>query len=167
MSDWFMGEISCTTHNNSQGPRLRKSLTTNGSGIGILATMQKSHSKRQKVPFTAIYDRRQPKRPHYLAEIMEWKDVERATIIEELGVDKSLVSRWLDENNPSTPGKVWARKLGIFFASGPEEDDFVDIFTDPAVARFRRLTTGRSQEEIERMLASMEAAFPPQKRTGT
>jgi hypothetical protein len=113
----------------------------------------------------AIYAKRQPKRPHYLAEIMEWKDVDRATLISDLGVDKSTLSRWLDEKDPTTPGTEWAEKLGRYFASGPEDEDFVDIFTDPAVSRFQRLTAGRTDDEIDRMLATLEAAFPSKRAT--
>jgi hypothetical protein len=148
--------------------QLRNPLTTKGLGIGNLATMRKAKPKPSRAALAMIYAKRQPKRPHYLAEIMEWKDVDRAALIEDLGVDKSTLSRWLDEENPTTPGTEWAEKLGRYFASGPEDDDFVDIFTDPAVSRFRRLTVGRSDEEIDRMLATLEAAFPAHKaRTGT
>lgn len=146
---------------------MRKSLTTGQPGIGILATMPKRTTKTQSPPQAAIYAKRQPKRPHYLAKLMERKDVDRAGLIEDLGVDKSLVSRWLDEDNPSTPGDVWAKKLGRYFAAGPDDEDFVDIFTDPAVARFQRLTLGRSEDEIDRIFATIEAAFLPSKRTGT
>jgi hypothetical protein len=146
---------------------LRKSLTTGTAGIGILATMPKRPLKPQKSTVVAIYEKRQPARPHYLGKLMEIKDVDRGNLIEDLGVDKSLVSRWLDEDNPSTPGKVWAKKLGRYFAVGPEDEDFVDIFTDPTVARFQRITRGRTVDEIDRIFATIEAAFPPQKKTGT
>lgn len=159
----FEGD-SCTTNNSRQAGKLHKSLTTAAAGIDNLATMQKPRSK-PKPDVTTIYDRRQPKRPHYLAEIMEWKDVDRAALIEDLGVDKSLVSRWLDEDDPSTPGKKWAQKLGRYFAPSGDEDDFVDIFTDPALARFRRLTLGKSKEEVDRILNILEMASPV-KRAG-
>lgn len=146
---------------------MRNSLTTGQARVGILATMSKRPSKPQKPPLDAIYDKRQPKRPHYIAKLMELQDKDRASLIEGLGVDKSLVSRWLDEDNPSTPGKEWAKKLGRYFASGPEDEDFVDIFTDPTVTRFQRLTRGRSTDEIDRIFATIEAAFSRSRRTGT
>jgi hypothetical protein len=128
--------------------------------IGKLATMSKKPIQPAEVTVTTIYGKRQPRRPHYLAEIMNLKDVDRGALIEDLGVDKGLLSRWLDQNNPSTPGPKWAQRLGRYFASGPEDDDFVDIFVDPAVRRFQRLTSGRDRSEVDRMLATLEAAFP-------
>lgn len=90
---------------------------------------------------------------------MDDQDVDRGKLIEDLGVDKGTLSRWLDEDKPTTPGPEWAEKLGRYFAAGPDEDDFVDIFTHPAVARFQRLTRGRTREEVDRMLNTLEAAF--------
>lgn len=107
----------------------------------------------------AIYDKRQGRRPHYLAKIMARTDKSRGDLIEDLGVDKGQLSRWLDPERPSSPGPIWAKKLGHYFAAGPDEDDFVDIFVDPDMSRFQRLTRGRSTEEIDRMLATLEAAF--------
>jgi len=155
---------SCTTHNAGQGISLRKSLTTSGAGIGILATMPKALSKPQPEPPARIYAGRQPTRPHYLAALLRAKNVTRATLIEELGIDKSLVSRWLDEDRPTTPGRHWQKELGRYLASDP--DDFVDIFTDPNVSRFQRLTRGLSAEQVDQMLSSLEAAFKI-KKTGS
>lgn len=90
--------------------------------------------------------------------------VSRGKLVEDLDVDKSQLSRWLDEKRPSTPSPLWAEKLGRYFASGPDEDDFVDIFTDPEVARFQKMTKGRTPDEIDRMLATLEAAFPKKSR---
>lgn len=105
-----------------------------------------------------IHAKRQVRRPHYLAKIMARKNVSRVKLASELGVDKSQLSRWLDENRPSTPSPEWAAKLGRYFASDPE--DFVDIFTDPDLARFQKMTAGRAPAEVDRMLATLEAAFP-------
>lgn len=125
--------------------------------------------KRSKGPrkppadVVSIYGSRQPRRPHYLAKLMEQHDRKRRDLIEDLGIDKGNLSKWLDEQRPSTPSEKWAKKLGRYFASGPEDDDFVDIFTDPSVSRFQRLTRGRPADEVERMLATLEAAFPQKK----
>lgn len=137
-------------------------VTTDKAGIGILATMPRKTAGAQ---LTEIYAKRQARRPHYLAKIMERRDVSRAKLLEDLGVDKSQLSRWLDDDRPSTPSPVWALKLGQYFSSGPDDDDLVDIFTDPDLARFQKMTKGRPPDEVDRMLATLEAAFP-RKRTG-
>lgn len=133
---------------------LRKSLTTVQERIGILATMP---PKPHKSHLMRIYQNRQPRRPHYLAPLMERYNVSRQDIIEAIEVDKSLLSRWLDESKPSTPSPDWARKLGEFFGKG---HDPVDIFSDPDVDWMSRLLQGRSADEIERIKAMIEAAFP-------
>lgn len=130
---------------------------------GNLATMRRGLRKTiRKAPDepVVIYAGRQPKRPHYLAKLMERHEKDRSDLIEDLGIDKSTLSRWLDPDRPSTPSEKWAKKLGRYFASGPEDEDFVDIFTNPSAHRFQKITKGRSEEEIDRMLATLEAAFP-------
>lgn len=112
-----------------------------------------------------IYAKRQGRRPHYLGKLLERHNVSRVRLAAELGVDKGQISRWLDEKKPSTPGPDWAEKLGRYFAASDDPDDFVDIFTDPDVARLHRMVKGRPQAEVDRMLATLEAAFPA-KRAG-
>lgn len=140
---------------------MRNPLTTGAAGIGKPATMP---SRRQQKPGSAalaeIHAKRQVRRPHYLAKLMARQNVSRVKLAAELGVDKSQLSRWLDEDRPSTPSPEWAGRLGRYFAAGPDPEDFVDIFTDPDVARFQRMTIGRSPDEVDRMLATLEAAFP-------
>lgn len=133
-------------------------LTTDPDGIGIVATMPRPSKKTSGAALVEIYAKRQPNRPHYLARLMARQNVTRGKLVEDLNVDKRQLSRWLDEKRPATPSPAWAERLGIYFAADPE--DFVDIFTDPDVARFQRMTRGRSPDEIDRMLATLEAAFP-------
>ncbi len=113
--------------------------------------------KPRKSDLMRIYQNRQPRRPHYLAQLMERHGVTRADIIEAIEVDKSLLSRWLDEDKPSTPSLEWSRKLGEFFGKG---SDPVDIFANPDVDWMSRLLQGRSADEISRIKAMIEAAFP-------
>jgi transcriptional regulator with XRE-family HTH domain len=110
-----------------------------------------------------IYAKRQVRRPHYLAKLMARQQVSRATLVEELGVDKSQISRWLDEEKPQTPSPPWAEKLGRYFAASDDPDDFVDIFSDPDLARFQRMTRGMSDAEVDRMLTTLEAAYMSKK----
>lgn len=138
-------------------------LTTDPPGIGNLATMPKRPPKPSGAALAAIYSKRQPTRPHYLAKLMARRDVSRADLIQAIGVDKGLLSKWLDERKPSTPGPRWAKDLGEFFAITPDPDDFVDIFADPDVDRVRRFLHGREPDEIDRIMATLETAFPPRK----
>jgi transcriptional regulator with XRE-family HTH domain len=113
--------------------------------------------KPNRAPLATIYANRQPRRPHYLAQLMERYNVTRADIVEALDVDKSQLSRWLDEERPSTPSPEWAQKLGEYFGKG---HDPVDIFTDPDVDWLSRLLKDRSADEKDRIKAMIEAAFP-------
>jgi hypothetical protein len=133
---------------------LRNSLTTQQPRLGKLATMSR---KPPRAPVAQIYGNRQPRRPHYLPHLMERYGVTRGDLIEATGVDKSLLSRWLDEHRPSTHSPEWAQKLGEFFGKG---HDPVDIFTDPEVDWLSRLLRDRSPDEISRIKAMIEAAFP-------
>jgi hypothetical protein len=90
---------------------------------------------------------------------MARSDKERADLIEDLNVDKSQLSRWLDERKPSSPSPEWAQKLGFYFAASDDPDDFVDIFTDPDLIRFQKMTRSLSDEEVDKMLTTLEAAY--------
>lgn len=139
---------------------MRNPLTTGQAGIGNLATMPRRPQKPGSAALAELYAKRQLRRPHYLAKLMARQNVSRGKLVEDLGVDKSQLSRWLDEARPSAPSYDWSQKLGRYFAASDDPDDFVDIFADPDVERFQRMVRGRSPDEIDRMLATLEAAFP-------
>lgn len=120
---------------------------------------QKRPRKTTGAATVAIYAKRQVRRPHYLAKLMARHNISRAKLIEDLGVDKSQVSRWLDEDRPSTPSPEWADRMGTYFAVSDDPEDFVDIFSDPDVSRFQKMTRGLSDEEVDRMLTTLEAAY--------
>lgn len=160
VSDFIISGESCTTHNASQGVLLRNPLTTKGPGVGILAGMSKKPAaKPQSAPLSEIFPAKQPARPHYLGRLMELRSLTNADLIKDLGVDKSQLSRWLDDDKPSTPGRKWARELGQYFAV-PPDNEFVDIFVDPDVDWMYRLLRGKSAEERNRARTLLEAAFP-------
>lgn len=153
--------ISCTTSNDSQAPELGNPLTTPEPLATNLATMGKKPRKPHSASVVPVYSGRQGRRPHYLAELMERHGVTRADLIERLEVDKSLLSRWLDENKPSTPSPDWAAKLNTYFGAG---GDPVDIFADPDVDWLARLLRNRSPEEIGQLRAVVEAFFGSKRR---
>lgn len=111
----------------------------------------------------AIYAKRQVRRPHYLAKLMARHNVSRGRLVEDLDVDKSQLSRWLDDEKPATPSPHWAEKLGRYFAVSDDPDDIVDIFSDPDMARFRKMTRHMSEDEVDRMLTTLEAAYSSRK----
>lgn len=126
--------------------------------------MGKPAKKPTEAPLAAIYSKRQPSKPHYLARLMARQNVTRSTLMKELGIDKSQLSRWLHETRPATPSPEWAQKLGQYFSPSLDDDDFVDIFADPDVQWIAKKLQGRTDEEKARIIAMIDAAFPTQKR---
>jgi hypothetical protein len=107
-----------------------------------------------------IYAKRQPKRPHYLRDWIERRGFRTDTeFAEAIGADKSVVSRWLDEDDPTTPGKDWQVKLGTFFG---DEDDPADIFRHPDDDWFTKFFRTRSEDQIRRAREMLEIGFPPE-----
>lgn len=106
-----------------------------------------------------IHARRQPKRPHYLRDWLNRRGFKTdSEFADEIGADKSVVSRWLDEDDPTTPGKDWQIKLGVFFGS---EDDPADIFRHPDDDWFAKFFQTRSDDQIKRAREMLEIGFPP------
>lgn len=104
-----------------------------------------------------IHKSKQPRRPHYIQAWAEKRDLTQADLTRELGADKSLVSRWYSGTSPSNP---WQEKLADFF--GCEKESLFRHPDDDWLARFFR---GRKADEVERIKATLEAAFP-RKSTG-
>jgi hypothetical protein len=114
-----------------------------------------------------IYARRQPRRPHYIAEWMQRRQIKRADLIDAIGVDKGMVSRWLDDEKPTTPGPEWTAKLNACFGG---EGDPVDIFQHPDDDWFSRMVRNNTQDKVRQAIQILEAAgitpkgeYPPKK----
>lgn len=101
---------------------------------------------------TTIHASKQPRRPHYIAEWMERRNLKAIDLAKELGADKGLVSRWLDG---ASPGTDWQEKLGAFFGCGRD-----GIFRHPDEDWLKRFFEGRKADEVARIKATLEAAFP-------
>ena len=101
-----------------------------------------------------MIDRKQPRRPHYIPEWAEARNMKQADLARELGVDKSVVSRWY---HGTSPGTEWQAKLAALFHC--EEESLFRHPDDDWMARFFR---NRKREEIERMKQMLELAFPEQ-----
>lgn len=101
---------------------------------------------------TKIYASRQPRRPHHIEDWAELRHLTQADIVREIGADKSVVSRWF---GGSTPSAEWQEKLAALFHTTSE-----GLFRHPDDDWLSRFFQGREREEIERIKATLEAAFP-------
>ena len=108
----------------------------------------------------AIHKSKQPRRPHFIVEWAEKRNLSQADLARELGADKSIVSRWF---SGSSPGVKWQKRLAALFAI--EEDA---LFRHPLEDWLYRLLRHRTDKERERICNMIEAAFPDEDpKTGT
>lgn len=124
---------------------MRHGITPSARSVAIDAT----------VAVTRIHKGKQPRRPHFIPEWAEARRLKPADLARELGADKSVVSRWY---NGASPGAEWQDKLAALFHC--ERDALFRHPDDDWLSRFFR---GRAADEIERIKATLEAAFPRSK----
>ncbi len=101
---------------------------------------------------TKIHASKQPMRPHFIKERVERRGLSQAEFAEEIGADKSQVSRWF---KGQSPGKEWQERLAAYFDCEEEE-----LFRHPDDDWMARLLRGRGADEIERIRQMIEIAFP-------
>jgi hypothetical protein len=101
--------------------------------------------------------RKTPKRPHFIAEWMETMDLSAADLARATGVDKSNVSRWI--NDGSCPNEEWQIRLGEYFKCGRD-----GLFVHPTEAWIKKFIAGRQKDEVERIKAMLATGFPEKKR---
>lgn len=106
-----------------------------------------------------IHRSKQPRRPHFIPEWAEKRGLSQAEMARELDADKSVVSRWF---SGTTPGVEWQERLAALLTG----DDVEALFRHPDDDWVRKFFANRSLEEIERIKATLEAAFPA-RGTGT
>jgi hypothetical protein len=101
-------------------------------------------------------ERRQPRRPHFIPEWAERRNLIQAELANLIGADKGVISRWY---SGTTPGVEWQTKLAALFGCNreglfrhPDEDWLVGFFVD------------RTSDEVERMKTMLVAAFPPKSK---
>ncbi len=99
-----------------------------------------------------IHPSKQPRRPHYIEEWAEKRNLKQADLARQLGADKSLVSRWYSGSSPSVE---WQARLAALFYCEPES-----LFRHPDDDWLRRFFEGRSNAEIEHLKRSLETTFP-------
>lgn len=104
-----------------------------------------------------IHNGKQPRRPHYIPAWAEARGLSQAELVRQLGADKSVVSRWF---SGSTPQLEWQEKLAALFETEPES-----LFRHPDDDWLSRFFAGRRRDEIDRIKATLEAAFPRKSST--
>ena len=108
-------------------------------------------------PVEKIHSLKQGHRPHFVQQWAEHRGLAQKDIVRELGVDKGIVSRWF---SGSTPSVKYQEALASLFETERE-----GLFRHPDEDWLALFFAGRRREEIERIKATLEAAFP--RRTGT
>jgi transcriptional regulator with XRE-family HTH domain len=99
-----------------------------------------------------IHASKQPRRPHFIAEWAELRGLKQADLAREIGADKSVVSRWF---SGATPSEDWQQRLAALFHCEPQS-----LFRHPDEDWLSKFFAGRRKEEIDRIKATLEAAFP-------
>jgi transcriptional regulator with XRE-family HTH domain len=122
---------------------LRSTITTPKGGHGYMRNMP---------AVTAIHRSKQPRRPHYIPEWTERRNLSQADLGRKLGADKSVVSRWF---KGATPGEPYQNRLAALFGIDREA-----LFRHPDDDWFAQMFAGRRADEIEAMKRTLEAAFP-------
>lgn len=100
-----------------------------------------------------IHKDKQPARPHHIADWAEFRGVSQADLAEALGADKSVVSRWFSGSTPSTK---WQEALVEVLRCDSSEA----LFRHPNDHWLLRFLKGRTQDEVDRIKATLETAFP-------
>lgn len=107
---------------------------------------------------TSIHKSKQSRRPHY---IREWAILrgfkKQIDLAAELGIDKSVVSRWY---GGSSPDKDSQEKLAALF-----DCDTESLFRHPDDDWFAKFFKDRERDEIDRMKKTLELTFP--RKSGT
>lgn len=104
-----------------------------------------------------IHKGKQPRRPHFIQEWAEKRGLSPTELAQEIGADKSVISRWYSGTSPSVE---YQEKLAALFECEPES-----LFRHPDDDWLSRFFRNRSVEELRRMKQMLEAAFP--RKTGT
>ena len=103
-------------------------------------------------PVARIHQLKQGHRPHFIPQWAEHRRLAQRDIVEALGVDKGVVSRWFSGSTPSV--KYQEALAGLF------ETEREGLFRHPDEDWLAAFFAGRRRDEIERIKATLEAAFP-------
>jgi transcriptional regulator with XRE-family HTH domain len=93
---------------------------------------------------------------HFIPEWAEKRGLTQADLSRSTGADKGLVSRWFSGTLPSE------RNL-LLLADALEAEEPANLFRHPDEDWLARLFRDRPREERERMIRTIETAFPRKK----
>lgn len=99
-----------------------------------------------------MIDKKQGSRPHHLGDWMASKGWIAADLARESGVDKSMISKYLDGATPLAPSQ---RKLAKALGTTPE-----GLFRHPDESWVVDFLAGRRTDEVKRIKDTLETAFP-------
>src|SRR5580765_299335 len=104
---------------------------------------------------TRIHKNATPHRFHYIVEWAERRNLTQADISRSLGVDKSTVSRWF---SGAIPSEMYLIPLTALLTG--DDDEPAALFRHPDDDWLARLVRGRTADEVGRIKAMIDAAFP-------
>lgn len=105
----------------------------------------------------------------YIAEWAKKRGLRQADIARGLGVEPSLVSKWVkgtvtpEVKNLAALAEAFSLDdVSRLFRDPEDSDDWLDhVFSDKGKrAALKEAFEGRTEEEVERMLSTLKAAFP-------
>lgn len=101
---------------------------------------------------TRIHTDKRPMRIHFIKEWAEHRHLRPADLVEATGADKSTVSRWFSGKLPTDKHLLALAEL--------YQVDVPSLFRDPHDDWMVEFFQNRNLEEIKRIRAMVEAAFP-------
>lgn len=96
-----------------------------------------------------IHKDKSPPRKHFIREWMEHRGIRPRDVTEAFGVDKSVISRWLNENN--VPSDKHLLSLAEFLHTTVD-----GLFRHPDDDWIRRIFEGRSRDEAESLKKAIQ-----------
>lgn len=102
---------------------------------------------------TEIHQGKTPIRRHFIAEWAAARNLTRADVARELGVDKSQTTRWF---KGQLPQPAFQERLAALFEIEPEA-----LLRHPDADWMSKMFKDRSANERDRMKRSIELAWPP------
>lgn len=106
-----------------------------------------------------IHAGKTPTRVHFIAEWAEKRGLKQVDIVNEIGADKGLVSRWF---KGTVPKPEYLEKLRELFHA----DDISSLFRHPDDDWIARMFNGKTEEQREKAIQMLRLLFNDQK-TGT
>ncbi|WP_026618320.1 helix-turn-helix transcriptional regulator [Ensifer sp. WSM1721] len=106
-----------------------------------------------------IHGGKSPIRIHYLPEWADKRNLSQADIVREIGVDKSLVSRWFDGTLPKAE---YLERLAALFGT-----DVHGLFRHPDDDWLAKFFRDKTEEQKERAIEMLRIFFREHDKTGT